>query len=301
MLVNLRAKRARALQAIALCALPSSVAYASDGNGTVYPLGADTVAPGMLPAQPGLYYQHYTAYYDAERTDDVNGEPVPNFNLEVIGNAERFLYVTRTKIAGGSVVLQTIIPHADISLRAGPISQHKYQLGDVSVGAFLSWHGKKLHGWLGPNVYFPTGGYTANDPVNVGRNVMTFSLQGGVTYFVTPKLDVGVKGYIATNTKNAATDYRSGDELALEYLAAHRVTPKVRIGIQGYYYDQMSDDRIAGTAVPGGNQGKAFAVGPMVSFNIGKFQVALKHQEELYAENRARGRRFWLQTMIPIG
>lgn len=301
MIVNLKGKLM--LGTAVLAALGSAgAACATEGGGTIYPIGADTVAPGILPPKPGLYWQHYSAYYRAKQTNDGVGEPrpVPNFDLQIIGNAERLLYVTDKKVAGGQVVFQTIIPHADVRLRSGNVRQHKYQLGDVSVGGFLAWHSPKLHGWIGPNIYFPTGGYDVGEPANIGRNITTVSLQGGITYLPTPKIEVGVKGYLAANGTNRVNRYASGDELAFDYLAAYRISPKTKVGIQGYYYDQISDDRLAGTVVPGGNQGRAFAIGPMLASSIGKVQFAVKYQGEIMSRNRAQGDRFWLQTSIAL-
>jgi len=213
----------------------AQAANASEGGGNAYPLGAETVNPGILPPKPGLYWQHYTQLNHSGQVNGPDGEPrpVPNFDLRVIGNAERLIYVTNMKLAGGQVVLQTIVPHGDIRFRAGAVRRHAYQLGDISGGAFLSWHSPKLHGWIGPNIYFPTGGYNRNEPANIGRNVITYSLQGGVTYLPTPKIELGLKGYAAFTSKNEATQYQSGEEIAIEYLVAYRAKNKIRLGIQG--------------------------------------------------------------------
>lgn len=285
-----------------LPALWSMPAVASENGGSIYPIGADTIAPGILPGKPDTYYFHYSQLYTADRTNGSSGDPrpIPNYDLTIEGNAERILHVSKQKVAGGNLVLQAIVPHAYVDISAGPRSQDKYALGDVSVGAFVAWHSPKLHGWVGPVVYFPTGGYDKADLANVGRNHYALSLQGGVSYFITPKLDVGVKGYLGANSTNKATHYRSGKELVLEYLAAYRLSPSVRIGLNGFYYDQLSDDRVRGGRVGDGNQGKAFAIGPLLQFNTGKLTAVVKYQKEVHAENRAQGGRLWLQTLVPF-
>ena len=192
------------------------------------------------------------------------------------------------------------MPYAYVDFTAGPRHTEDVQLGDVSVGAFASWHGKRLHGWIGPNIYFPTGSYDRLRAFNLGRNYGAASLQGGVSYFITPKLDVGVKGYYGINQENRATHYQSGQELAADYVAAYRVSPKLRVGINGYYYQQITDDKVAGVRPPGGARGEAFAIGPLLQVYFGRATAVIKYQQEVYTENRAQGGRLWIQTLVPF-
>lgn len=277
-------------------------ALAEENGGFIYPIGADTVAPGILPPRAGNYFFHYTALYNADQTNDRNGDPraIPNYDLSITGNAERWLRVWDQKIAGGSLVTQVIVPWATVDVTAGPVADERTTLGDVSVGAFVAWHSPKWHAWVGPNIYFPTGVYDADRAANVGRNYVAASLQGGVSHFVTDKIDVGVKGYIGVNAENPDTNYTSGAAAVLEYSAAYRINPTWRVGINGYYYDQFTDDKIDGQAVPGGNQGRTFAVGPMVQYNRGRFTGVIKYQGETFAENRAQGGRLWFQAFVPF-
>jgi hypothetical protein len=67
----------------------------------------------------------------------------------------------------------------------------------------------KPHAWLGPIVQFPTGGYDATRLANVGRNYAAASIRGGVCDYLTPRIDVGVKGYFGVNGENDDTRYRS--------------------------------------------------------------------------------------------
>jgi hypothetical protein len=57
---------------------------------------------------------------------------------------------------------------------------------------------------------------------------------------------------------------------------------------------QVTDEEIQGAAVAGGGQGRAFAVGPMIQYNSGRFTGIIKYQGETFSENRA----LCLQTLI---
>lgn len=102
--------------------------------------------------------------------------------------------------------------------------------------------------------------------------------------------------------KNQKTDYRSGDELTLEYSAGYRFTEALSAGINGYVYRQTTDDRLQGASVNGnGNRGSVNAVGPYAMYRFSKdFAVVAKLQEEFGAKNKSEGTRLWLQARLPF-
>ena len=75
---------------------------------------------------------------------------------------------------------------------------------------------------------------------------------------------------------------------------ATRVTPTWQAGLNGYFYQQTTDDTLNGADVPGGNRGRAAAIGPFIRYHPSKdFGIALKWQKEFAVENRASGNRFF--------
>ena len=74
-------------------------------------------------------------------------------------------------------------------------------------------------------------------------------------------------------------------------------TPAWQVGLNGYLYLQVPDDELNGSAVPGGNKGRAVAIGPFVRYHPSKdWGITLKWQHEYLVENRASGNRFFLQV-----
>jgi len=47
---------------------------------------------------------------------------------------------------------------------------------------------------------------------------------------------------VTFNAENPATNYRTGDELHIEWAVSKTFTPKFSAGLTGYYYDQISGD-----------------------------------------------------------
>src|SRR5262249_34570175 len=91
------------------------------------------------------------------------------------------------------------------------------------------------------------------------------------------------------------TNYRSGHELSTDYAAGYSLTPVWQAGASGYVYKQTTGDTQNGSEIPGGNQGRAFAIGPYVRYKERTWGVALKWQNESAVENRPRGNRYVLQ------
>ena len=79
------------------------------------------------------------------------------------------------------------------------------------------------------------------------------------------------------------------------------MTPTWQAGLNGYFYQQTTDDTLNGADVPGGNRGRAAAVGPFIRYHPSKdFGIALKWQHEYMVENRASGNRFFLQISAQL-
>jgi hypothetical protein len=103
------------------------------------------------------------------------------------------------------------------------------------------------------------------------------------------------------NSKNHETGYKSGQEFNVDYAASYALTPTFQAGINGYGYQQTTDDTVNGTAVPGGNRGRAWAIGPFIRYHVDPtWGVTLKWQIESLVENRAKGNRFFLQFALKI-
>ncbi|PAM44239.1 hypothetical protein CEJ63_23915, partial [Acinetobacter baumannii] len=68
---------------------------------------------------------------------------------------------------------------------------------------------------------------------------------------------------VDVNTRNPATDYKSGVEYRHEFAVGQHVGPWI-LGLGGYYYRQFTDDDAPG--LQSGNRARVLAVGPAVSY-----------------------------------
>lgn len=307
--------RLRTLAIGALLAGTAGTALATEGNGNSYALGVETNYSGMMfgdGLHALLYFAHYNGVHSMDNAGNDNAR-LAYFHSEVNSEALRLSYVwPGVKWLGASVETRGAlpVPSIDVSLgiarpaALGPLDKSGRQTaqGDLQFAPLLlGWHAGALHQTAGVEGFIPIGQYDVNNNVNVGRNYYQVAPFYAVTWLPGAS-QYSVKVRMARNFTNKDTDYRSGDELSIEYSAGTRVAPAISLGINGYAYVQTSDDRQHGLSVNGnGNRGRVMALGPYMSYNFTPaFAVIAKLQPEFDARNRSKGVRFWLQAKIPL-
>jgi len=149
-------------------------------------------------------------------------------------------------------------------------------------------------------VVAPTGRYKVNSLLNVGRNYWAFDTQLGVTWFhKATGTELTVLPGIMLNTSNPATDYRSGNEFHLDFMANQFLAPTFALGVQGYWYKQIDGDSGNG-AVLGPFVGESFGLGPALlwapEFLQGRAAIVLKWLHDISNTNRLNGD--WGQVAI---
>ncbi len=79
-----------------------------------------------------------------------------------------------------------------------------------------------------------------------------------------------------------------GGQFAANYAASYAVTPKLRLGLSGYVLRQVTDTRLGGRAVAGLQQ-QTFGLGPGLLWNAGSARVIANLYREFGARNRPEG------------
>lgn len=288
--------------AVALAASACLNASATEGGGSIYPHGVENYMAGALPP-PGVYGIVYGESYGADRVNDGSGNNlnVPDFKVSANVVALRPVWVTGQKIAGGDLVVHSIIPLVNLSVKAAGASQSKTGVGDITVGAGLGFHhSANLHSIVALDVILPTGGYTRGDLANIGRNYSSFEPVYAVSWIDPGGFNADAKFGYLINNRNKSTDYTSGHEFHFDYSVGWGFGNGWTAGLGGYYYQQITGD--SGTGAPvDGNKGKALAIGPSIKFDSGKgWFVTAKWQKEMNVENRAQGQALWLKAVFPF-
>lgn len=288
--------------------LGSGKAYATEGGGSIYPVGVNTVLAGVMPP-PGDYIYVYGARYDADHTLDSNGNDKPNIrNFNAHANALAFRYDhvwDGVTFLGANLMTRVGVPFVDLHVSfdvktpKGIVHQsgNNTGLSDAAVIPLaLGWHSSWLHQMVGVELFFPTGSYDVHRLANVGRHYYTAAPEYFFTLIPIPSLEVSAKIMYLINSPNHESNYHSGNELIIDYNLGYQATPKIQFGANGYFYKQTTDDTVNGVTAGDGNKGRVLAVGPFVKYQPSKsLAFVAKWQHEMLVENRTRGNRFWLQ------
>ncbi|MCD6525930.1 MAG: transporter [Desulfuromonas sp.] len=291
---------------LSVVAISFTPALATEGGGGTYPNGAESIMAGALPPQ-GLYFLNYSTYYTADRLNDEDGDKIPvDFDLDVVANVSRFVYMTKYKLLGADFGMYVTIPlvYMDVSLETPVVNMDDSDgyLGDIAFSPFLlAWHSKNLHVVAALDITTPTGEYDEDNLANVGRNYWTIQPIVAATFLSDQGFELSAKVMYDFNTENRDTDYTSGQEFHFDYGAAYHMAPWA-FGVGGYYYKQMTDDHGGNGMAKAldGFRGQVFAVGPTVKYDYKNMSFEAKYQKEFLVENRPEGDKFWLKVIWPF-
>ena len=285
---------------------------ATEGGGTIKVLGPDTILSGVMPP-PGLMVKTVTVNYEADRTLDGSGNAragISDFNLHVRAGGIHFQYAwprgelwnakLMTSLATGYIDLEIAF---DVTTPSGRIPRRDSTHGmtDTLFGpVLLGWQHGNFHHIAGPQYSLDTGAFNPARLANAGRGYQAFVPYYAFTWFPVEGAELSAGSFYIVNRRNPETGYRSGRELVVDYGAAYQVRPGLQVGAAGYLYKQVSDDVPSGPAIPGGNRGQVFAIGPFARVHGRGWGLSLKWQRESAVENRASGHRILLQGALKL-
>lgn len=277
-----------------LSTILSTNTYASEGGGSSYPNGAESIMAGAIPA-PGFYFLNYLTLYSSDKLVDNDGDEVPvELDLDVRANVFRFVYVSKKQFLGGFIGVHTLIPIVDMDIEIMGQKDSDSGLGDITLGTNLSWHSKNWHFAAGLDVTAPTGNYDKDELANIGRNYYTIEPVLGFTYLSDGGYEASVKAMYDYNTENNDTDYQTGQELHFDYFTGLHFAKNWVVGLSGYYYKQITDDEVNEEKVSD-NQGQVLAFGPAVQYQYKNMSFIGKYQQETMVRNRTKGNKFWFK------
>ena len=297
--------RAALLGSYILLAGPQ-VADATEIGGTLRALGIDTARSGVMEPPGSARGFISLGYYEARNVRDGSGNDRPdlsNYRLTVESITTRLSYYwPAVDLLGAQVETRLAIPYLRVNVgfdAPGNVHVEGAESGwaDLMLApALLGWHTSRYHQIAGIALFAPTGDYEARAPVNPGRGYFGWAPIYSFSWYPADGLEVsGNLGYIF-NSRNAGTNYTSGNEAGFDYGIGYSPNATWQLGVSGYIYKQTTGDKVDGRTVGDGNRGQAVAVGPFVRYGPNRnWGTMLKWQYETQVENRAQGNRIMLQ------
>mgnify|MGYP000933798806 FL=1 len=101
------------------------------------------------------------------------------------------------------------------------------------------------------------------------------------------------------NWKNEDTDYRTGNELTIDYVLNLKRN-SWRYGLTGFYYIQLESDEQNGNSIAN-SKSEGFAVGPAIQYQFmnGKGPlVSANWMKDIYSRNRSESDTFMMSLAV---
>jgi len=287
----------------AAIATASTPTFATEGGGSTWPLGLENFVAAAMPP-PGFYGMLFGNYYHADRLKDGQGNTIPlAFDVKAAVVAPRLVWVTGEKFLGGQLAFHAVAPLVNLKVSVAGNNQSKSGLGDVTAGPVLGYHySPALHAVAVLDFTMPTGRYDKNDLANIGRNYLTVRPVWAMSYIDPTGFNGDFVALYNHNLKNKDTDYKSGDEVNVDYCLGWGLGHGWVAGAGGHLYRQIADDKQSGASVgTDGNRGRSMSLGPSVKYDSGKgWFVTAKWQKESGVRNKAEGNALWVKAVFPL-
>jgi hypothetical protein len=279
-------------------------ANATENGGSVYPVGVETVKPGLTPPPDGSVIFEFTAFYSANQMNNSAGlSAAPEFKLRVLANAFKVVHNWNVPVLGGRLNSNLAVPVLYEELHVAPGNFSSTGLSNVDLSPFqVGYNTGSWHWYYEGDVIFPGGSYSKSDILNVGQHNYAVAPVGGFTFLPhRGAWEASSKFLYIVNFRDPATSYHGGNEFIWEYAGMREVSHHLAFGINGYLYDQTANDFQHGVVVGDGNRGRDLAVGPEVFIPFGHHSaLALKYERDTLVENKPQGQAFWFQMGLPL-
>ena len=284
----------KVLQFACLLALPA----VSQAQPTAhYVPGVEGIKGATLPP-PGVYVRDYNYFYSADQLNNSAGSKVGPADLDAFtyANVPRVLWITDTKVLGGFVGVDALLPvtyqQVSANTPAGRFDNTTLGMGDLFAEGTLSWHLQQFDFAVGSGVWAPTGNApsTPGPSTRAGLGYWGFMQTAGATWYLDTNKTWAVSALnrYEFNTQQRHTDISPGQAYTLEWGVSKTLAKVYDVGAVGYYQQQVTTDRGVNAT---GARDRAAAVGPefTVAFPSQMVFVSARYLYEFMAENRAQG------------
>ncbi len=300
-MLPLNPKRIRICLALAFACI--GTVAASDGAGSVYPAGVETVMPGLMPASGGTLLAEFTNFYEANALAGPNGvAAVPGFHLRVAAVAGKVVHNWGIHLLGGELVSTAALPYAEAHLTVPGAQGDKAGFSNAILEpALIAYTRGNLHWWYGMDVDTPGLSYSKTALVNIGQHNYATAPVAAFTWMPDDgRNELSSRLQYIVNYTNPATDYRSGNEFLWEFDGMRNVGKVVAFGFNGYYYQQTTGDTVNGALYLDGYRGRTVQFGPEIRCHFKRYVMGIKYEKDFLTENRPVGNSFWAQFGIPL-
>lgn len=282
----------RLVLAAGIAALPGLLSAQPTAH---YTPGVEGIKAASLPP-PGFYARDYNVFYSASQVNDSSGHSAgpPNFGAFVYANVPRAIWITDTKLLGGFVGVDALLPLLYQHGRAGGWDSSTFGVGDFFAETTLSWHPKQFDLAVGIGEFMPTGDSPGHAPpppsTRAGLGYWGTMLTAGATWYIDSEKTWAVSALnrYEFNTQQRDTDITPGQAYTLEWGVSKTLDKVLDLGAVGYYQQQVTTDDGGGSSH---NRDRVAAAGAemAIAYPGPMFFVSVRYLYEFMAEDRAQG------------
>lgn len=285
-------------------ALTVTTSLASPGsaaeNGTLaYMIGSPAIFTGAFPPVPGLFGVSQSTYSSANSLYGSDGHrlAVP-FKLSVYAETLRIMAAYDATVFGAKLYSQFILPMAYAENTVYGVKQSGGGAANLVFSPFiLDWKlGEFQDVVFGVNIASQFSSYSSTT-FSVGQGYTSFQPVFAYRFSDPNGFEFGISPSFLFNTENAATNYKSGTALVVDFSSGWHFGPWM-LGVVGGYAQQLTDDVQNGISI--GNRLQEFRMGPSITLNAGPFIINANYQPTLYVENGAKSNTFWFNIAAPL-
>lgn len=272
-----------------ITAAAPQLAHANEGFTPFLP-GITTGLPlGAMP--PPGFYGTSNNYVVTGNVRDGQGSAVPIHVSNYVTNFT-VLWSSPYTVLGAHYGADIIQSFASIGVDSRGVGGRKTRstsgFNPIINPVMLSWNlGKGLFVEVGQSMYLPTGGIHINNGVrnqtSYANSYFTYEPNLAVTY-LHDGWNFTVNNVIDVNETDSRTGYHSGDAFYAD-LTATKAIGNLTIGAIGNYTQQFEDDTSHGKVVADGVQAEHVMIGPLASYNFGKFSLTARYITDVRTRN----------------
>jgi hypothetical protein len=254
--------------------LASSAAIAAENGSTLWPEGAQTVVPAILPPPGATEFYQYNLYYSPSSFKNGQGQTVsPNIGIDAFGNANRIAHTWSVTYGGFNFSTDVTVISDGTTVKLGSSLQDT----NVGIEEFYVVPVEVTYQW--GNVHFladvggaiPVASYDPMRLANASLNYYGIPAVFAVTWLPSPKWELSAQAEFTFNFRNPATQYLSGDIFDVDFGIGYKPfdsLPGLQLGLNGFVTEQLTQDQTATRNVVGGNYLRRFALGPQITYYL---------------------------------
>lgn len=246
---------------------------------------------------PGFYYKIYNVFYNTHTIKDNHGDQIhlrPDIQDYIM--VHRPIWISKKKLFGANFYLTLLIPFAyvDFRVKDSGVSDSRWSYGDICFEFFgLSWRRKTRETLFSLALYAPTGKYDREEPASIGKDMWTFMISYGETFFLDEKKEWTLSGMVRyeLHSKKRRERVRPGQDFNFEWSVGKAFGRLWDVGLVGYAHFQTTDDTGQDVTWSSYVHDRVFAAGPEISIYLPfmKFKGQLRHLIEFGARDRSQG------------